>query len=122
MQTGTPSLAREYQPAIVDRAAMPTRIEKWLIGGKIRYRITGIEWGGLGPSQGIEIRFDPSQKFVPVENIPPFPGNRWRFWSYEWSPPRTGRFTICLRLNAANIKARRLNSGYYDRSLDIAEI
>jgi hypothetical protein len=122
MQTGTPSLAREYQPAMVDRAAMPTRIEKWLIGGKIRYRITGIEWGGLGPSQGMEIRFDPSQKFVPVENIPPSPGNRWRFWSYEWSPPRTGRFTICLRLNAANIKARRLNSGYYDRSLDIAEI
>ena len=65
MQTGTPSLAREYQPAIVDRAAMPTRIEKWLIDGKIRYRLTGIQWGGLGPSQGIEIRFAPSQKFVP---------------------------------------------------------
>jgi hypothetical protein len=122
MQTGTPSPAREYQPAIVDRAAMPTRIEKWLIGGKLRYRLTGIQWGGLGPSPGIEIRFAPSQKFVPGENIPPSPGKSWRFWNYEWSPPGTGGFTICLRLNAANINARRLNSGYYDRSVDIAEI
>jgi len=122
MQAGVPSLARDYQPAIIDIAAMPTRIEKWLVGGKIRYRVTGIQWGGLAPSPGIEIRFDPREEFVPVEVIPSSPGDSWCFWSHQWSPPRTGRFTIRLQLNAANIIARRLNSGYYDRSVEIAEI
>lgn len=122
MQTGTPSLARDYRPAIVDIAAMPTRIEKWLVGGKIRYRVTGIRWGGWLPSQEMEIRFDSQEAFVPVEIIPSSPGESWCFWSHQWSPPRTGKFTIRLRPKAANISARRLNSGYYDRSVDIAEI
>ena len=52
MQMGVPSLARDYQPAVVDIAAMPTRIEKWLVGGKIRYHVTGIQWGGLAPEPG----------------------------------------------------------------------
>ncbi len=122
MQIGVPALARDYQPAIVEIAAMPTRVEKWLVGGKIRYQVMGIQWGGLAPSQATEIRFDSGERFVPVEIIPPSPGSNWCFWSYAWSPPRTGRFTIRLRLNAANINARRMNSGYYDRSVDIAEI
>jgi DMSO/TMAO reductase YedYZ molybdopterin-dependent catalytic subunit len=122
MQTGVPSLARDYQPAIVDIAAMPTRIEKWLVGGKVRYYVTGIQWGSLAPSQGMEVRFDPAEKSVPVEIIPPSHGKNWCFWSYPWNPPRVGRFTIRLRVNAGNIAARKLNSGYYDRSVDIAEI
>jgi DMSO/TMAO reductase YedYZ molybdopterin-dependent catalytic subunit len=122
MQMGVPSLARDYLSAIVDIAAMPTRIEKWLVGGKIRYQVTGIQWGGSAPSHAIEIRFDPGERFVPVENMPSAPGNSWCFWTHQWSPPRTGRFTLSLRLNAPNIAARRLNAGYYDRSVDIAEI
>ena len=122
MQTGVPSLARDFRPAVVDIAALPTRIEKWLVGGKIRYRVTGIQWGGSAPSHAVEIRFDPGEKFVPVEIIPSSPGKSWCFWSYEWSPPRAGKFTIRLRLNAANIAAKRLNAGYYDRSVDVAEI
>ena len=38
-QQGAPKLAREFRPASIDAAAMPTRIEKWLIDGKIKYRI-----------------------------------------------------------------------------------
>lgn len=122
MQTGVPSLARDFRPAVVDIAAMPTRIEKWVVGGKIRYRVTGIQWGGLAPSHAVEIRFDSGEKFVPVKIIPSSPGKSWCFWSYEWSFPRIGKFTIRLHLSAANIVARRLNAGYYDRSVDIAEI
>jgi DMSO/TMAO reductase YedYZ molybdopterin-dependent catalytic subunit len=122
MQMGIPSLARDYRPAMVEIAAMPTRIEKRLVGGKIKYRITGIQWGGLAPSQAIEIRFDPIENFVPVENLASSQSTSLCFWSHEWRPARTGKFTIRLRLNAANINARRLNSGYYDRSLEIAEI
>jgi len=122
MQTGVPALARDYRPAVVDIAATPTRIEKWRIAGKIRYHVMGLQWGGLAPTQAIEIGFDSGERFVPVENLPPSPGRNWCFWRYPWSPQRTGKFPIRLRLNAANIKARRLNSGYYDRSVDIAEI
>lgn len=122
MQTGVPSLARDYQPAMVDIAAMPTRIEKRIAGGKIRYMVTGIQWGHSAPSAGMELRFDPGETSVPVEIIPPSHGEKWCFWSYQWSPPSTGRFAIRLRLNAGKLAARRLNSGYYDRTVDIAEI
>jgi DMSO/TMAO reductase YedYZ molybdopterin-dependent catalytic subunit len=122
MQMGIPSLARDYRPAMVEIAAVPTRIEKRLVGGKIKYRVTGIQWGGPAPSQAIEIRFDPIENFVPVKNIASSQSTNLCFWSHEWSPSRTGKFTIRLRLNAANINARRLNSGYYDRSVEIAEI
>lgn len=122
MQTGVPSLARDYRPASVDIAAMPTRVEKWLVSGKIRYNVMGLQWGSSAPSQAIEIGFDSGERFVPVKNISPSPGSNWGFWSYAWSPPRAGKFTIRLRLKTATINARRLNSGYYDRSVDIAEI
>jgi DMSO/TMAO reductase YedYZ molybdopterin-dependent catalytic subunit len=122
MQVGVPSLARDYQAAMVDIAAMPTRIEKWLFDGKIRYDVAGIQWGGLGPSQAMEVRFDPEEKFVPVEIIPSSQSKNWCFWRYPWNPPRTGKFTIRLRLTAAKMAARKLDSGYYDRSVEIAEI
>ena len=122
MQMGIPSLARDYRPAMVDIAALPTRIEKWLVGGKIRYNVTGIQWGGLAPAQGMEIRFDPGEKSAPVSILPMSPDKHLCFWSYQWNPPGTGTFTIRLRLNVENIAARKLNSGYYDRSVDIAEI
>ena len=122
MQAGVPSLARDYRPAVVDVAAMPTRVEEWLVGGKIRYRVVGLQWGGSAPSPAIEIGFDPGNKPLPVKNMPSSPGSNWCFWSYDWSPPRAGKFTIRLRLNVADVDARRLNSGYYDRSVEIAEI
>jgi hypothetical protein len=122
MQTGVPSLARDYRPATVDIAAVPTRVEKWRVGGKIRYHITGIQWGGLAPSQEMEIQFDPGEQSAPVQIIPTSHGENYCFWSYRWSPPRVGRFTIRLRLGAEKTIAGKLNSGYYDRSVDIAEI
>src|ERR1700730_5119470 len=45
-QQGVPKLARDYKPATIEQAAMPTRIEKWLVGERIMYRLTGIAWGG----------------------------------------------------------------------------
>jgi DMSO/TMAO reductase YedYZ molybdopterin-dependent catalytic subunit len=126
LQVGVPALARDYRPASVDIAAIPTRIEKWLVAGQLRYSITGIQWGSLAPSQGMEVRFDSGEKSgekpVPVEITLPAHSKNWCFWSCQWNPPGMGKFTIRLRLNAENIAARKLNSGYYDRSVDIAEI
>jgi hypothetical protein len=59
---------------------------------------------------------------VPVKITPTPLGKDWCFWSYQWNPPATGKFTIRLRLHAEKIAAAKLNSGYYDRSVDIAEI
>jgi DMSO/TMAO reductase YedYZ molybdopterin-dependent catalytic subunit len=122
MQIGIPSLARDYQPAMVDVAAMPTRVEKWLVGGKIKYRVHGIQWGGSVQGQELEIRFNPGDAFVRVESIQPFAGGGFSIWNHEWAPARTGEFTIRLRLHSAEKDARRLASGYYDRSIKITEI
>jgi DMSO/TMAO reductase YedYZ molybdopterin-dependent catalytic subunit len=122
MQIGVPSLARDYQPALVDLAAMPTRIEKWLVGGKIQYRVVGIQWGGSVQGQELEMRFNPGEAFVRVASIHPFAEGGFSIWSHQWAPPRTGRFTIRLRLRSAQKDARRLDSGYYDRSVEITEI
>lgn len=122
MQTGVPALARDYRPATMDVAAMPTRIEKWRIAGKIRYRVIGLQWGGSGPSPAMEIRLGSNEGFVPVRSISSSPERDWSFWTYDWSPLRIGTFAIRLRPAAANVSARRLNSGYYDRTVDIAEI
>ena len=89
MQIGIPSRARDYQPAIVDIAAMPTRIEKWLVGRKIKYRVHGIQWGGSVQGQELEIRFNPADTFVAVESIQPCAGGSFSIWNHEWAPPRT---------------------------------
>jgi len=122
MQIGVPSMARDYQPATVDVAAMPTRIEKWLVGGKIKYRVHGIQWGGSVRGRELEIRFNPGDAFVPVESIQRFTGGGFSIWNHEWAPPRTGKFTIRLRLQSTPKNARRLDSGYYERSVEVTEI
>lgn len=120
MQNGVPSLARDYRPAAIEPAAIVTRVEKWRIAKKIKYRVMGIQWGGQWSQPGIEIRFNPDDRFVPVDKFQSAPGP-CSFWTKEWSPPATGKFTIRLRLNAVS-STTRLNSGYYDRSGEITEI
>ncbi len=120
-QEGVPFLAREYRPATAAAAATPVRIEKWRIGGKIRYRVIGITWGGPWPRWELEIRFNPEEEFVPVEKFDPPTGDSWGFWYHTWTPPRTGAYRIRLRPKA-NHEAERMESGYYDRSVEIAAI
>jgi DMSO/TMAO reductase YedYZ molybdopterin-dependent catalytic subunit len=120
LQRGVPSLARDYQPATIGSAAMPVRIEKWRIDGNIRYQITGIRWGP-GSSAMCEIRFGPEEEFIPVDRVEAV-DDAWSFWTYEWIPKRRGEFTIRLRLKGEKLDNRKLDSGYYDRSLEIAEI
>jgi len=122
LQTGVPALARDYQPATMCATAMPVRIEKWRVGGKIRYRVLGIRWGGSGFSTGIEIKFDEQEEFVPVQSIEPPSGDNWSFWSHDWIPSRTGEFTIRLRFKDEKASAKKLDSGYYDRSMKIDQV
>jgi len=121
-QAGIPSLAREFQPAVIDPAAMPVRVEKWLAKGKIQYRVAGILWGAPVRVNRLEIQFKPGGTFVPVTELLQRNEDAWRFWTHTWSPTEPGRYTIRLRLADPRIRTRRLDSGHYNRSVVISEI
>jgi DMSO/TMAO reductase YedYZ molybdopterin-dependent catalytic subunit len=122
MQTGVPRFAREYKPATVDAAAMPIRVEKWAAEGKIKYRVVGIVWGGSSAVKDLEIRFNPEEDYVPVASLEQTGQNPWSFWTHAWKPQQIGTYMIRLRVKDPGVIARRLDLGYYMRSVEITEI
>jgi DMSO/TMAO reductase YedYZ molybdopterin-dependent catalytic subunit len=122
MQVGVPELAKEYLPALIEQAAMPVRIEKWSVEGKIRYRVGGIAWGGSRQCGGLEIRFNGDERFVRVDNFQQTSNEPWSFWSHAWAPTKRGIYDLQLRPTDDSIPARRLQKGYYVRSVEITEI
>ena len=121
MQQGMPELAEDYRPAVIEQAAMPVRVEKWLVDGKITYRVHGIAWGGSRPVSGLEIRFNEAENFVPVADFKQTGNDPWSFWAHSWTPKGVGVYSIQLRVKDNSVPARRLNSGYYVRSVEITE-
>jgi DMSO/TMAO reductase YedYZ molybdopterin-dependent catalytic subunit len=121
-QKGVPELAKDFQPAIIEQAAMPVRIEKWSVAGKIRYRVVGIAWGGTQPVKVLQIRFNPEEDYVPVDNFQQTKNDPWTLWTHEWSPKVPGTYAIRLSVKEPAVQARRLDSGYYVRSVEITEI
>ena len=120
-QRGMPALARDYQPAIIDPAAMPVRIEKWLMGGKVKYKVIGIVWGGPQPANDLLIRFNPEEPYVPVSHVLPVRSS-WGVWTHGWNPARPGTYRIRLRLADASIRTRRLDAGFYVRQVRVDEV
>jgi DMSO/TMAO reductase YedYZ molybdopterin-dependent catalytic subunit len=120
-QNGSPRLAKDFLPARIDHAAMPIRVEKWLIGEKVRYRIVGLLWGGSQPVKTLAIRFNPEEDYVPVDSLPAQTAP-WTTWSNAWSPAARGTYIIRLAIREPELRARRLESGYYARSVEITEI
>ncbi|MGH9701259.1 MAG: molybdopterin-dependent oxidoreductase [Candidatus Acidiferrales bacterium] len=120
-QNGVPKNAMDYLPAIIEPAATPIRIERWLVDGKIKFRIVGILWGGTRPVQALEIRFNPEEDYVPVDDLRQTGNNTWSFWTYAWTPKSAGTYLIRLRVKDAGVLTKRLDSGYYLRSVDLGE-
>ncbi len=122
-QGGVPEKAAAFQPAIVDRAAMPIRIEKWRVGGALRYRVIGIDWGGDRARAGLRIRFRPGQPWQPVEIQPAadVPSTHWALWSHRWSPTSPGRYLLQLDVDDPGIQTRRLDLAYYARGIELAD-
>jgi DMSO/TMAO reductase YedYZ molybdopterin-dependent catalytic subunit len=115
--------AREYVPAVIDTAAMPVRVEKWIADGRIFYRIIGIVWGGSKPTNALSIRFRPGQPWVRVDNCPlPASTLTWSLWSHTWRPSAPGRHQIVLRVDDPSIRTRRLDVFFYVRDVEIDEI
>lgn len=122
MQLGVPRLAKEYQPAAIDCAAMPIRIERWLVNGKTEFHVVGIQWGDARGVEGLEIQFNPEENYLPVENFAISHNAYWNLWSCAWIPQKPGIYSIRLRAKGTNVTARRLESGYYVRSVEILDI
>jgi hypothetical protein len=122
MQKGVPRLAREFQPAVVEQAAMPIRIEKWYVDSKILYRVVGIVWGGSVPIRRLQIRFNPDEDFVDVPEFVQERNDPWSFWSYVWKPKQPGTYLIRLAIAEPKVPTQRLDAGYYMRSVETAEV
>lgn len=122
LQKGVPQLAKDFAPASIEQAAMPIRIEKWGVAGKIHYRVVGIAWGGSRPVEVLQIRFNPDEDFVTVDNFHQVTNDPWTFWTHNWSPKTTGTYFIHLSVKQPAVEARRLDSGYYVRSVEITEV
>jgi len=121
-QRGLPALARDFQPAAIDPAAMPIRIEKWIVDGKTKYRVVGIMWGGTAPVKSLLIRFNPEEEFVPVERFEQTKNDPWTYWTHAWSPKEPGRYSIRLAVRDPGVRTRRLDTGYYVRTVEISEV
>jgi DMSO/TMAO reductase YedYZ molybdopterin-dependent catalytic subunit len=122
MQKGAPKLAKDYQPALVEAAAMPIRVEKWVVGEKIQYLVVGVVWGGTRAVTRLQIRFNPEEDYVAVEYLQPGGINTWRFWTHEWVPARPDSYHIRLRVADSGVATKRLDAGYYMRSVEIQEV
>jgi DMSO/TMAO reductase YedYZ molybdopterin-dependent catalytic subunit len=123
MQNGVPALARDYLPASIDQAAMPVRVEKWRVDGKLLYRVVGVMWGGQRVTDALAIRFNPDEPWVPVDVCPPQTTNAtWTLWTHAWHPDATGAYAIALHVTDPSIVTRRLDAGYYVRNVVIDEV
>jgi DMSO/TMAO reductase YedYZ molybdopterin-dependent catalytic subunit len=122
MQQGVPERVRDYRSPFIEQAAMPVRVEKWLVDHKIKYRVHGIAWGGDRLANGLEIKFASDEDYVPVDDFRQTTNDPWTFWTHDWTPAKLGTYSIRLRLKDRGIRARRLDAGYYTRSVEITEV
>jgi hypothetical protein len=121
-QNGVPKLAREFLPARIEHAAMPIRVEEWINGGKASYRVVGLLWGGSQSVKRLGIRFNPEEDYVPVEILPVPQTNPWTMWNHTWRPKERGTYTIRMAILEPELHPRRLESGYYARSVEVEEV
>lgn len=121
-QPGLPGLAQDFAPATIDQAAMPLRVEKWSVAGKIHYRVIGILWGGCKPVKKVQIRFNPEEDYVPVTEFRHATNDPWTFWRHVWTPAAPGNYLIRLQIADQGVRTRRLDAGFYVREVEISEV
>ena len=65
-----PTLAKDYEPPVIDLAATPIRVEKRRVNGRLQYRVIGIVWGGDRPVDRLAIRFSAGETPRPFTLCP----------------------------------------------------
>jgi DMSO/TMAO reductase YedYZ molybdopterin-dependent catalytic subunit len=122
-QEGSPQRALDFAPPVIDLAATPVRVERWIAGGRLVYRVVGIMWGGSKPTNALTIRFRHNQPFVAVDEcVRPASTRTWSLWSHLWRPESPGRYQIVLRANDSTIRTRRLDVFFYTREVQIDDV
>jgi DMSO/TMAO reductase YedYZ molybdopterin-dependent catalytic subunit len=122
-QRAIPTLARDYEPPEIDLAAMPIRVEKRRVEGKLEYRIVGIVWGGRRPVDRLMIRFRAGEQPQPFGLCPaPRTHRTWSLWDYRWRPTEPGLYSIALTAADPTIRTRRLDVSFYVRRVFIDEV
>jgi DMSO/TMAO reductase YedYZ molybdopterin-dependent catalytic subunit len=122
MQVGSPTLARDFQPAEIDVAAMPVRVEKWRVAGAIRYRVVGIEWGGAALPPSLEINFGSAEWLAVDRRTGVADSSTWRLWEHQFAPSTPGVYPITLRVPDRSVRTRRLDAAFYLREISIDEV
>lgn len=122
LQEGRPLLAKDFQPARVEHAALPIRVEKWVRGGKLHYRVVGLAWGGSEPLTSLQIRFNPQTRYERVTGFRQTKTDPWTVWEYWWSPQAPGDYQIRLAAGDPRVRTRKLELGLYDRTVHISEV
>lgn len=121
-QDGMPKRARDFVPAKIDLAAMAVRVERWHVDGELVHRVVGILWGGENTTSALIIRFRPDSPFEPVDEYVHETTKTWTLWSKTWRPRQPGVYDIELAIDDPLLRTRRLDSGYYTRSVTIPEV
>src|SRR5262249_50082598 len=104
-QPGGARLAREFEPAVIDVAALPIRVEQGILDSRVVYRVVGILWGGSKPTNALQIRFRSGQPWQDVTDCPlPTTTATWSLWSHLWRPWEPGRYDIVVRVNDPTIR------------------
>jgi hypothetical protein len=117
-QAGLPRLAGEFRPARMGLSAMPVRLVKEKTDGKVRWKLHGLAWGGGGEALQIQTG---NMEWRDVESAPRQDSHGWSWWSYAWSPPAPGIYTVTLRPKDPAVRSIRLSEGYYARDCRIDE-
>ncbi len=121
-QDGVPELARDYLAAEMDQTGMPVRIEQWRVDGGLEYRVVGIVWGGARPTDAVRIRFGDEAPSEPIQAYRQTTNRTWTVWSHTWRPARPGAYRITLHVDDPSIRTRRLDRGYYARTVKVADV
>ncbi len=121
-QDAVPELARDFKPAVMDLAAMPTRVERRRGAAGIYYRVIGIMWGGQELTDRLSIRFGDEGKFAAVQSYEHLQNRSWTRWEHSWQPKAAGLVPIRLIVQDESFPTNRLDEGYYSRSVRIKEV
>ena len=122
-QRTVPQLARDYEAPEIDLAAMPIRVEKRRLDGRIEYLVVGIVWGGDRPVDRLMIRFRAGDPPQPLSICPaPRTHRTWSLWDYRWRPSAPGLYSIALTAADPSIRTRRLDVSFYVRRVFIDDV
>jgi len=118
-QDGAPPLARDFAPANVDVAAVPIRVEVWDVEGTERSRVVGLVWGGEVLPEGLRLWADDVDVGL-VEVCPDRESPRtWALWHALLPESVSGRTDLTLTVDDPGVVTRRLDEGYYLRTVRI---